>query len=77
MNRLIDKEAVYTLSEAAGILHVSRLTLWRAVTSGELQGFRVRRQWRVLGADLLGYVEGRAAEQNPSAGRQRQPWIQG
>lgn len=37
---------ILTLEEAAGLLRVSKSTLYRAVQRGEVPGFKVRGQWR-------------------------------
>ena len=63
MNGLFDAERVYSLSEIAGLLRVSRVTLLRAAHRGELKAFRVGNQWRVLGRDVLRYVNPRRASE--------------
>ena len=47
---------VLTLAEAAEILHVSRVTVHRLVTDGELEGFRIRDAWRTSEGAVARYV---------------------
>lgn len=50
MNRIETVKAigeVLTLKEACQYFRVSKITLINALQSGQLQGFRVGRQWRV------------------------------
>lgn len=57
VNTLISRGSVYSLSEAAALLRVSRLTLLRAVHNGKLSAFRVGKQWRLFGEDLIRYID--------------------
>jgi excisionase family DNA binding protein len=57
LSGLIDSERVYSLTEIAEILRVSRVTLNRAARSGSLKAIRVGKQWRVRGRDITSFVE--------------------
>ena len=57
LSGLIDATRVYSLTEIAEILRVSRVTLNRAARSGSLRAIRVGKQWRVRGGDIASFVE--------------------
>ena len=38
---------IMTVREVASFLRVSRITVWRMCSTGELEAFRVGREWRV------------------------------
>lgn len=48
--------ALLTIDEAASLLRVSRTTLYRAAQNGEMPGFKVRGQWRILRTDVEGLL---------------------
>lgn len=54
---------IMTLKEAAEYLHTSYSTVYRLVTSGELDAFRLRNSWRTSSLACESYVRGRFAEQ--------------
>ena len=56
LSGLIDATRVYSLTEIAEILRVSRVTLNRAARSGSLRAIRVGKQWRVRGRDIASFV---------------------
>ena len=56
MNSMIDESQVYRPSEVAQVLRVSAVTVSRAIREGKLRAFRVGGQWRILGADLMSYL---------------------
>jgi len=56
MNSMIDETQVYRPSEVAQVLRVSAVTVSRAIREGKLRAFRVGGQWRILGADLMSYL---------------------
>lgn len=49
----IEPDGVYTLQEVAEYLKVNLRTLQREATAGKVPAFRVGRQWRFYGRDLL------------------------
>jgi excisionase family DNA binding protein len=49
----IEPDGVYTLQEAAEYLRVNLRTLQREAVTGKILAFRVGRQWRFYGRDLL------------------------
>ena len=54
---------ILTLAEAAEILHTSYSTVYRLVTDGELDAFRLRNSWRTSTAACDDYVNRQFAEQ--------------
>ena len=55
-NDMIKGEQVYTPQEVAQVLKVSAATVSRAIRDGKLKGLRVGGQWRILGSDLVRYL---------------------
>jgi excisionase family DNA binding protein len=53
---MIEEEVVYRPSEVARVLRVSAVTISRAILSGQLRALRVGGQWRILGSDLMAFV---------------------
>lgn len=49
----IEPNVYYTVEEAAAKLRVSPRTLLRLLRFGKIQGVKIGRQWRILGAVLL------------------------
>jgi excisionase family DNA binding protein len=49
---LIGPKRFFTVYEAAEMLRVSTSTIYRAAQSGEIPGFKVRRQWRFPAAAI-------------------------
>jgi len=61
--RRIDPDTLYSAREVEELLGVSKNTVLRLLTSGELRGARVGpKLWRIKGSDVLTYYE-RQAEQ--------------
>ncbi|WP_026679427.1 helix-turn-helix transcriptional regulator [Fictibacillus gelatini] len=54
----MNKEHSYTVEEVAGLLRVSKLTVYDIIKKGELPAFRVGRQMRIDQADLENYKRG-------------------
>ncbi|MGI6535085.1 MAG: helix-turn-helix domain-containing protein [Eggerthellaceae bacterium] len=54
---------IMTLQEAAEYLHTSYSTVYRLVTSGELDAFRLRNSWRTSSLACEAYVRHQFAEQ--------------
>jgi len=50
--------------EAGAMLGVSWKTIERLINRGELQGFKVLGQWRILVSEIDVYVERQSSEQN-------------
>ena len=57
MNHLLDNDTLYSLTELAQLLHVSRATLGRAIQKRKLKAIRIERQWRVFGRDAIEYLD--------------------
>jgi excisionase family DNA binding protein len=53
---MIDESQVYRPSEVAKVMRVSALTITRTISGGKLRAFRVGGQWRILGSDLMSYL---------------------
>lgn len=51
------EEDLLTFDEALQMLGTSRPTLYRLLSSGELKGLKVGKQWRFRRFDLLNYLE--------------------
>ena len=49
-------EAVFTIQSLAGFLQIDEKTVYRMAQSGELPGFKVRRQWRFKREDIDGWI---------------------
>ncbi|SJM91688.1 hypothetical protein CRENPOLYSF2_2340007 [Crenothrix polyspora] len=49
----IEPNIYYTVEETAQLLRVSQNTVVKLLRSGQTQGIKLGRQWRVLGASLL------------------------
>jgi excisionase family DNA binding protein len=47
-----------TLTEAAELMHVSKLTLHRMIRRNELPGFKVGKQWRINELELSKWIKG-------------------
>ncbi len=56
MNGMFEESQVYRPSEVAHVLRVSAVTVSRAIRDGKLRAFRVGGQWRILGSDLMSYL---------------------
>jgi excisionase family DNA binding protein len=71
VNQLIVRERVYRPSEVAKALRVSSVTVSRAIRCGKLKAFRVGGQWRIVGSDILTFVDDgtNTALQREDAGR--------
>ena len=65
---LFEAGQLYTLSEAAAVLRVSKVTLLRAIERRDLQAFRVGGQWRILGGQLNRYVRSRPTRRHGRGG---------
>ena len=69
MNEMISDNKVYTPSEVASCLRVSPVTISRCIRDGKLKAFRVGGQWRILGSQVVRYIESqtnRAMSSEPS-----------
>ena len=72
----INGDEIYRTSEVARILKVSRVTLSRAIQSGKLKAFRVGGQWRLLGSEVVRYIQTETASSlrpRPGADAAREP----
>jgi excisionase family DNA binding protein len=49
----IQPNVYYTVEEAAQLLRISRKATQQLLQSGKLQGIKIGRHWRILGAALL------------------------
>jgi len=71
MDEMISDNKVYTPSEVASCLRVSPVTISRSIREGKLKAFRVGGQWRILGSQVVQYLESqtsRAMSLDPSKG---------
>ncbi len=50
-------EAVFTIQSLADFLQIDEKTVYRMAQSGELPGFKVRRQWRFKRMDIDVWIE--------------------
>ena len=53
---------ILTLKELQELLHIGKNTALRLVQSGEIEAFRVGKQWRILKGSLLKYIKNRNIE---------------
>ena len=51
---------VLTLKELQELLHIGKNTALRLVQSGEIEAFRVRKQWRVMRESVMKYIKRQA-----------------
>ena len=54
---ILKGEQIYTPAEVARVLRISPVTVARSIRSGKLKAFRVGGQWRVLGRELIAYIQ--------------------
>ncbi len=47
---------ILTIKDLQKLLHIGRNTALRLVQSGEIEGFKVGRQWRVTREKVIGYL---------------------
>ena len=47
---------ILTLKELQALLHIGKNTALRLVQSGEIEGFRVGKQWRVVKESISRYI---------------------
>lgn len=59
-------EASFTRPEVQKILKLSRPTLIKLFTSGELRAKKIGTQWRVEPKDLRAYLDGKSSNSEPS-----------
>lgn len=57
---LADAPASMTVRQVATALSISEHVVRRLLTTSELQGVKVGREWRILRDDLLSYLEQRS-----------------
>ncbi|WP_147272420.1 helix-turn-helix domain-containing protein [Brachybacterium alimentarium] len=57
---LSDAPASMTVRQVATALSISEHVVRRLLTTSELEGVKVGREWRVLRTDLLSYLEQRS-----------------
>ena len=48
---------ILTLKELQELLHIGKNTALKLVQSGEIEGFRVGKQWRVLRESVTKYIK--------------------
>ncbi len=56
VERIREQDILLTFDEAAGLLRVSRATMYRLLASGLLIGHKVGRGWRFYKADVHNFV---------------------
>lgn len=55
-----DQDILLTFQEAAQLLRVSRATMYRLLTSGQLVGHKIGRGWRFYKTDVHTFIASRA-----------------
>lgn len=50
---------ILTLKELQELLHIGKNTALRLVQSGEIEGFRIGYQWRVLRESIIQFIKRR------------------
>ena len=68
MNEVIRDDQIYRPAEVAQALRVSTVTLTRAIRSGKLKAFRVGGQWRILGEEVIRYIEHETNKRSVASG---------
>lgn len=53
----IHQTGIYTYREAATLSKCSYVTIWRAVANGKLKATTIGNQPRIIGAELLSWIE--------------------
>ena len=48
---------ILTLKELQELLHIGKNTALRLVQSGEIEAFRVGKQWRILRDSVISYIK--------------------
>ena len=56
IERFAERDILLTFQEAADLLRVSRATMYRLMSSGQLVGHKVGRGWRFYKADIHRFV---------------------
>ncbi len=56
IERFAERDILLTFQEAADLLRVSRATMYRLISSGQLVGHKVGRGWRFYKADIHRFV---------------------
>ena len=54
---LNNTKEIRTLKELQELLHIGKNTALRLVQSGEIEAFRVGKQWRVIKESVIKYVK--------------------
>ena len=54
---------LYTLTEVADILRVTRRTLYNYIKSGQLKAVKMGREWRITHENLKGFIESGTTKQ--------------
>ena len=61
-------DALLTVNEVAGVLRVSKMTIYRLVHCGELNAVRIGRSFRVPESAVSAYLERAASEDSTATG---------
>ena len=48
---------ILTLKELQELLHIGKITALRLVQNGEIEAFRVGKQWRIVREDIIRYLK--------------------
>ena len=62
-------EEILTAQEVADYLRVSRATVWRWCSEGELKAFKAGRSWRIRRSELERFVEYQSADDSMNSSR--------
>lgn len=60
IDRIIVRDRIYTLEEVASLLAISRRTVYKYATDGQLRARKLGGLWRITGAAILKFVNGGA-----------------
>ena len=56
-NGPLGDDRLWTVTEVAGHMRVSNMTVYRLIKAGDLPAIRVGKNYRIRGRDLLAYLE--------------------
>lgn len=71
IDRIIVRDRIYTLEEVASLLAISRRTVYKYATDGQLRARKLGGLWRITGAAILKFVNGGARTSKGIAHRSR------
>ncbi len=57
MDRIFEDNKLYTPSEVAEVLRITKESVYYYIKTGRLKAKRVGKSWRILGKDLNEFIE--------------------